>query len=184
VGIYLLIKSFVITVTNREVDRLAIKLDKRDYHSAVNEFSDGLYRFALKLCKEESMAQDLVQDAFEKVWIKKEIIQREKVKSYLFRTVYNKFLDSKKKNKVIAIDEYDQEPVISQETSDLKEVLNQALATLPAIQKSAILLRDYEGYSYEEIGEILELKPSQVKVYIYRARKQLQKYIGKLEAVI
>jgi len=179
-----LIKSIAISVTNREVDRLAMKLDKRNYHSAVHEFSDGLYRFALQLCKEESMAQDLVQDAFEKVWIKKKTIQREKVKSYLFRTVYNKFLDNKKKNKVVAIDEYHHEPTITQETSDLKEVLNQALATLPAIQKSAILLRDYEGYSYEEIGEILDLKSSQVKVYIYRARKQLQKYIGKLEAVI
>lgn len=159
-------------------------MDKKDYHNAVNEFSDGLYRFALKLCKEQSIAQDLVQDAFEKIWIKKETIQAEKVKSYLFRTVYNKFLDGKKKNKVIAIDEYHQEPTFTPASSDLKEVLNKALATLPSIQKSAILLRDYEGYSYDEIGEILELNASQVKVYIYRARKQLQKYIGKLEAVI
>lgn len=159
-------------------------MDKKEYHSAVNEFSDGLYRFAIKLCKDEAMAQDLVQDAYEKVWIKKETIQGEKVKSYLFRTVYNKFLDGKKRNKVIPIDEYHSEPAFHQESSDLKEVLNKALSILPSVQKSAILLRDYEGYSYDEIGEILELNTSQVKVYIYRARKQLQKYIGKLEAVI
>lgn len=159
-------------------------MDKKEYHSAVNEFSDGLYRFAIKLCKDEAMAQDLVQDAYEKVWIKKETIQGEKVKSYLFRTVYNKFLDGKKRNKVISIDEYHAEPTFYQQSSDLKEVLNKALSILPSVQKSAILLRDYEGYSYDEIGEILELNTSQVKVYIYRARKQLQKYIGKLEAVI
>lgn len=159
-------------------------MDKKEYHSAVNEFSDGLYRFAIKLCKDEAMAQDLVQDAYEKVWIKKETIQGEKVKSYLFRTVYNKFLDGKKRNKVISIDEYHSEPAFHHESSDLKEVLNKALSILPSVQKSAILLRDYEGYSYDEIGEILELNTSQVKVYIYRARKQLQKYIGKLEAVI
>jgi RNA polymerase sigma-70 factor (ECF subfamily) len=159
-------------------------LNKKDYNTAVKEFSDGLYRFAIKLCKDESSAQDLVQDAYEKVWIKKDTIQAEKVKSYLFRTVYNKFLDGKKKNKVISIDEYHTEPTFHQESSDLKEVLNKALSTLPEKQKSAILLRDYEGYSYDEIGEILELNASQVKVYIYRARKQLQKYIGKLEAVL
>lgn len=159
-------------------------MNKQDYHIAVNEFSDGLYRFAIKLCKSEALAQDLVQDAYEKVWIKKETIQAEKVKSYLFRTVFNKFLDNKKRNKVISIDEYHNEPFFHPETSDLKEVLDKALATLPEIQKSAILLRDYEGYSYDEIGEILELNASQVKVYIYRARKQLQKYIGKLESVI
>ncbi len=159
-------------------------MDKKEYNNAVKEYSDGLYRFGIKLSKDESTAQDLVQDAFEKVWIKRETIQAEKVKSYLFRTVYNKFLDSKKKNKVISIDEYHKEPTFSQETTDLKEILNKALAILPEIQRSAILLRDYEGYSYDEIGDILELNASQVKVYIYRARKQLQKYIGKLEAVI
>jgi RNA polymerase sigma-70 factor (ECF subfamily) len=47
-----------------------------------------------------------------------------------------------------------------------------------------VLLRDYEGYSYDEIGEICDLNPSQVKVYIYRARTSLKKYIGKPELVI
>lgn len=161
-----------------------VDLNTKDYHTAVNKFSDGLYRFAIKLSKDEALAQDLVQDAYEKVWIKKAEIQDEKVKSYLFRIVYNKFLDGKKRNKVISIDEYFNEPHFYPETSDLKEVLNLALSQLPEIQKSALLLRDYEGYSYDEIGEILELNASQVKVYIYRARKQLQKYIGKLETVI
>jgi len=159
-------------------------LNKKDYHTAVNDLSDSLYRFAIKLSKDEALAQDLVQEAYEKVWIKKDTIQAEKVKSYLFRTVFNQFLDGKKRNKVISVDEYHTEPTFHQETSDLKEVLNKALSTLPSIQKSAILLRDYEGYNYEEIGEILELNTSQVKVYIYRGRKQLQNYIGKLESVI
>jgi RNA polymerase sigma-70 factor (ECF subfamily) len=47
-----------------------------------------------------------------------------------------------------------------------------------------ILLRDYEGYSYQEIGELTNLGESQVKVYIYRARVFLKKYIGKIEVVV
>ncbi|WP_158276087.1 RNA polymerase sigma factor [Brumimicrobium oceani] len=159
-------------------------MNKKEYHSAVNCFSDGLYRFAVKLTKSESLAQDLVQSAFEKVWIKKDNIQAEKVKSYLFRTVFNQFLDDKKRNKVVSLEEYHKEASFLPESCDLKTVLNLALSSLAPIQKSALLLRDYEGYSYNEIGEILELSPSQVKVYIYRARKQLQKYIGSLEKVI
>jgi RNA polymerase sigma-70 factor (ECF subfamily) len=46
------------------------------------------------------------------------------------------------------------------------------------------MLRDYEGYSYEEIGEILQLNESQVKVYIFRARTYLKQYIGSLDLVI
>jgi RNA polymerase sigma-70 factor (ECF subfamily) len=66
----------------------------------------------------------------------------------------------------------------------LHDVLNGALEQLPTIQKSVIMLRDYEGYSYEEIEEITGLNESQVKVYIYRARVALKEYIGKIENVL
>jgi len=55
---------------------------------------------------------------------------------------------------------------------------------LPEIQRSVVMLRDYEGYSYEEIGKITNLSESQVKVYIYRARVFLKKFIVSPEFVI
>lgn len=159
-------------------------MKKKEYHNAVYSFSDGLYRYALKLSKDSEMAQDLVQDAFEKVWIKRETIDGKKVKSYLFQTVHNKFIDFTRKHKMVTLNEVNEPWEQRGYEPDLKELLNLALERLPEVQKSAILLRDYEGYNYAEIGEILSLKESQVKVYIYRARKHLQKYIGKIEAVI
>jgi RNA polymerase sigma-70 factor (ECF subfamily) len=77
-----------------------------------------------------------------------------------------------------------QELTTDNEFSDVKEVLNQALERLPDIQRSVILLRDYEGYTYQEIGEITGLNESQVKVYIYRGRVALKNYIGRLENVV
>ena len=68
--------------------------------------------------------------------------------------------------------------------SDLNEILNDALDKLPPVQKSVVMLRDYEGYSYEEIEEITGLNESQVKVYIYRARVALKDYIVKMENVV
>ena len=68
--------------------------------------------------------------------------------------------------------------------SDLKEILNRGLDQLPEIQKTVLLLRDYEGYDYAEIGSITNLNESQVKVYIFRARTFLKNYIGKQEVVI
>jgi RNA polymerase sigma-70 factor (ECF subfamily) len=58
------------------------------------------------------------------------------------------------------------------------------LEQLPEIQKTVLLLRDYEGYDYEEIGNITNLNASQVKVYIFRARTFLKNYIGRMESVI
>ena len=63
-------------------------------------------------------------------------------------------------------------------------MLEKALAALPEIQRTVVLLRDYEGYSYEEIGEITNLNESQVKVYIFRARQKMKEMIGSLEAVL
>jgi RNA polymerase sigma-70 factor (ECF subfamily) len=67
---------------------------------------------------------------------------------------------------------------------DLKAVLNEALDRLPEIQKTVVLLRDYEGYNYAEIAEITTLSESQVKVYIFRARQTLKEYIKRLELVV
>ena len=68
--------------------------------------------------------------------------------------------------------------------SDLQEILHNALERLSYIQRTVILLRDYEGYTYAEIGEITGLNESQVKVYIYRGRVFLKQYLGSLQAVI
>jgi RNA polymerase sigma factor (sigma-70 family) len=58
------------------------------------------------------------------------------------------------------------------------------LARLSETQRSLVLLKDYEGYSYEEIGKIMNLSESQVKVYLHRARLQLKEYLVKVENVI
>ena len=68
--------------------------------------------------------------------------------------------------------------------NNLKKILDEALARLNETQRSLVLLKDYEGYSYEEIGEIMNLNASQVKVYLHRARVQLKSYLVKIENVI
>jgi RNA polymerase sigma-70 factor (ECF subfamily) len=70
-----------------------------------------------------------------------------------------------------------------QNNSNTKVVLMEALNRLNEIQRSLVMLKDYEGYSYEEIGAIMDLSASQVKVYLHRARLTLKKYIGKPENV-
>jgi RNA polymerase sigma-70 factor (ECF subfamily) len=57
------------------------------------------------------------------------------------------------------------------------------LNRLNETQKSLVMLKDYEGYNYEEIGQIMDLTESQVKVYLHRARLALRNYIGSPENV-
>lgn len=157
-----------------------------DYNHCVDQFADAVYRFILKNMRVEDRARDVVQDAFMKMWEKRKSIEPSKAKSYLFTTAYHCMIDVLRREKKVLYN--DQPPVLQDQSNvnphDLKSMLNLALEQLPEIQKSVVLLRDYEGYSYEEIGEICKLKPSQVKVYIYRARLSLKKFIGKPEILI
>ena len=74
--------------------------------------------------------------------------------------------------------------MMSNSYSDIQEVLHNALATLPEVQRNVILLRDYEGYSYQEIGKITGLSESQVKVYIFRGRTALKKQLKNIDNLI
>jgi RNA polymerase sigma-70 factor (ECF subfamily) len=157
-----------------------------EYNTCVKNYADAVYRFIYKNIKDEERAKDIVQDTFEKMWLKVDNIIAEKAKSYLFTAAYNTMIDSirKDKHKATYEEHYDDYLTTNNNYNDLKKVINLAFSKLNEIQKSVIMLRDYEGYSYEEIGKITGLNESQVKVYIYRARLNLKEYIGSLENVV
>jgi RNA polymerase sigma-70 factor (ECF subfamily) len=157
-----------------------------EYNLCADQYSDGVYRFILKNIKDESSAQDIVQESYTRMWEKVKTVTFEKARSYLFTTAYHTMIDVIRKEKRMTRMEESHNNLNTTENqySDLKEVLNEAVSHLPEIQRSVVLLRDYEGYSYEEIGEITGLNESQVKVYIFRARTFLKQYLVSLDKVM
>lgn len=158
----------------------------KEYNTCVDLHSDGVYRFILKNIKDEERAKDIVQDTFEKLWLKVGSIDYTTAKSYLFTAAYHTMIDAIRKEKVSS--DIEAAEFVSQTPSkpfhDIKKVIDKALARLNDIQRSVIMLRDYEGYSYDEIGEITGLNESQVKVYIYRARIAMKEYIVSIDNVV
>jgi RNA polymerase sigma factor (sigma-70 family) len=161
-------------------------MTRSEYNQCVDEFADGLYRFILKQSRDTEKARDIVQDTFAKVWQKVNEVSFEKAKSYLFTTAYHTMIDCiRKDERQVRLEEkHQQNSMVYNSYSDVGEVLNEALNLLPEIQRSVLLLRDYEGYAYNEIGEITKLNESQVKVYIFRARQFLKQYIQQLDKVL
>jgi RNA polymerase sigma-70 factor (ECF subfamily) len=157
-----------------------------EYNKSVDQFSDGLFRFILNNIKDTEKARDIIQDTYEKLWRKRESVSGEKVKSYLFTSAYHTMIDFIRKEKWNTEFNHVNPEFYAhtEQYSDLNEILHEAIAKLPEDQRSVIMLRDYEGYSYQEISEITGLSESQVKVYIYRGRLFLKKYIGKIETVV
>ncbi|MEY4459161.1 MAG: hypothetical protein RIT38_366 [Bacteroidota bacterium] len=142
------------------------------YNDCVDNFADGVYRFIVKNIRHQEDAQDIVQSAFEKLWVNRAQVVPEKAKSYLFTVAYHQMIDHiRKSNKMNLVEETALPQMhITQQDTELKQVLLRAVNELNPTQKSLVLLKDYEGYSYQEIGEIMNLSESQVKVYLHRAR--------------
>ena len=161
-------------------------MTEQEYNECVTAYADNVYRFILKNLRHEEDARDVVQTAFEKMWRNREEVDAAKSKSYLFTVAYHQMIDHIRKVKRIQLrEEFDAGMrVDSRPVNNLKKVLDEALSRLNETQRSLVMLKDYEGYSYEEIGRIMNLNESQVKVYLHRARVQLKDYLVKVENVI
>lgn len=133
------------------------------------------------------LAKDVVQDAFEVLWNKREEIQAEKARQYLFTVVFRKGIDVFRGMKPVeSIEDYHhqiKDNMAFEKTYSEKEIIDKAIAGLPEMQRQLVMLRDLEGYDYKEICEITGLSLSQVKVYLFRARKSMKETITTMEAL-
>lgn len=161
-------------------------MTEREYNECVRLYADNVYRFIVKNLRNEEDSKDVVQMSFEKMWIHREQVIAEKSKSFLFTVAYNNMIDHIRKNKRVVLKENIAETSLGATyiTHDPQRLLKEALGKLGETQRSLVMLKDYEGYSYEEIGEITGLNESQVKVYLHRARLFLRNYIVKTENVL
>lgn len=161
-------------------------MTEKEFNNCVNLYADNVYRFILKNLRHEEDAKDVVQASFEKMWVNRDKVENERSKSYLFTVAYHQMIDLIRKNKRVTLEEDFSSSTKSttQPHHQLKKILNEALYKLSETQRSLVLLKDYEGYSYEEIAKITALSVSQVKVYLHRARIQLKNYLVKPENVL
>jgi len=158
-------------------------MEAKEYNICVRELGDALFRFACKSTGNAEDAHDIVQNCFEVLWQKKGEIMPAKAKAFLFQVAYNQSVDNYRKRSRISFVERPEESM-TPSNPDLKRVLDNALSQLDEQSRALVLLKDYEGYSYEEIAQITGLSDSQVKVYLHRARKVLKDYLVSVENVL
>ena len=120
----------------------------QDFNKCVDNYSDGVYRFIVKNIGHEADAQDIVQTAFEKLWVNRKKVETGKEKSYLFTVAYHQMIDHIRKDKKEATTDNFEEvtgQVHLQSNAELKQILLRAINELNPTQKSLVLLKDYEG---------------------------------------
>jgi RNA polymerase sigma-70 factor (ECF subfamily) len=158
-------------------------LRRQEYNRAVETYAGNLYGYAIRFLRSEHDAQDIVQDVFEKLWLNRKKVEYLKVKSWMFTTAHNAMINFlNRKDRMQYGDAVNTRHDENEQSNryEAREIVDKAVSFLPPVQKSVVLLRDLEGYTYQEIGEILEISEAQVKVYLFRARKKLKNQLQEL----
>lgn len=161
-------------------------MTRNEYNIAVKTHSESIFRYAFKWTRSEQDSKDLVQDVFGKLWQNRKKVTFSKVKSWTFTSMHNTLVNHSKRKKLISSieDVSFLEPTNNQPNLALKDLIQKSLAQLSEVQRSIVILRDSEGYSYEEIGVLLNLSEAQVKVYLFRARKKVKAQLINLEVLV
>ena len=171
--------------------------DENAYVELVNRFKDKLTNFVYYFTKDEELSEDIVQDAFIKLYEKKHYYKPvAKFSTWLYtiaRNLANTELRKKNRAKVIYLSQmkYDkknhdleskEQSLISKiENEYLSDELHSAIHRLSDNYKTAIILRDIQGLNYEEISNIVGVPLGTIKSRINRARLQLQVYLKKFK---
>ena len=162
-------------------------MDRKQFNKCVEQYADRLFRFAFASLRNREQAEDVVQESFARVWEKAKNIDFATAKTYLFSTAHHAMIDEVRRNQRFASLE-EQAPNVEQGRNtpypDVNDILHKAIGTLPEAQRNALLLRDYEGYSYREIGDITGQSEAQVKVNIFRARTALKNKLKSIDNLI
>ncbi len=139
-----------------------------------------MFRFALSFTRDRQQAEDIVQETFEKLWMKRSEMDRyNNAENFVMRSVRNLCIDKIKPRKIHdrRLEEYKYgrgKAEAANERFDTERMVRDALGKLPEKQQSIIHLRDMEGYEMDRIAQIMEIKESVARVILSRARKALK----------
>ena len=165
------------------------------FHDLVKRYEQKLYNFSLRMCRDHSDAEDMIQETFLNVFkYLKDFRYETKFKNWLYKVAASTCIKKRRKSKFapdkeLSLDEF--HPGHETEVPDhlpdwalmpldkllnheLSSTINQEILSLPKKYRLVIVLRDIEGFSTAETAHILSISPSNVKVRLHRARLYLR----------
>jgi RNA polymerase sigma-70 factor (ECF subfamily) len=151
---------------------------------------DKLFRFAFRLLQNVQEAEDAVQDVMAGVWAKREQwAQWSSLEAYCMTAARNNCLDRLRRKRIAPVQVEKAREVSSSEKDPYEQMMGKEIIhrirkcmdALPENQQMVIRLREMDGFSYNEIAEILDISMEQVKISLFRGRNAIKKSILKEE---
>ncbi len=162
-------------------------MNQKEFTTLVMPFKDKVFRLAKRFLVSKDSAEDATQDIYLKLWSNKEKLSTyNNVEAFAMTMTKNHCLDvlklkSSSNLKIVHSNYKDNNQNLDKQTdvSDSVNIVHELINNLPEKQKLIIQLRDIEQYSFEEIGKILEIKPTAIRVSLSRARKTIREQLLK-----
>ena len=174
---------------NKQLYKNLQENDPLSWRQIINSHSDRLYAYALSLCSNHDVASDIVQQVFINLFESKDRLDPQySLKSFLYRSTYNLFVDNYRKKKSMSILHEQYYHMLEQFVSNTDEedfskkvnVLNDLIETLPLKTKEVFTLSKHNGLTNTEISQILDISVKTVEGHITRAFKLLRKMASSL----
>jgi RNA polymerase sigma-70 factor (ECF subfamily) len=154
-----------------------------DLSALVAAYSEPIYRVALSVVRDPSLAEDVAQDTLVKAWIALPTFRGESsLKSWVLRIARNTAISSIRANRMVAMDPFTMPEAESRADGSVERKVEDreamqdfvvALGELDDLSRSVVVLREIEGLPYDEIADVLDVPLSTVKTRLMRARKRL-----------
>jgi RNA polymerase sigma-70 factor (ECF subfamily) len=144
-------------------------------------YSAAVFRYVLRLSANRALAEDLTSETFLRVWTAPDRLRIETVRAYLYAIARNLCLQdarTRKRQSPLEPEHLDRGATPDYERQDEARRVLDAVAALPELERSALLLRVEEGLPYNEIAQILNLSPANVRIKVHRARLRLATICG------
>ncbi len=188
--------------TDQELVRLCLKGQERAAHELVSRYQRPVFSFICRMVRDRELAEDLAQDTFIRAFDNLAKYDPDyKFSSWLFKVGHNLTVDHIRRRELdtvsihgapdavtsdqqeatsVTLESEFEQPDELLEARELGASIEEAIERLRPEYRTAILLRHVEGYSYDEIAEVMEIPLGTVKTYIHRARAELQDMLGHL----
>lgn len=162
------------------------------FQDQVRRYQDRVYAFAVSLLRDRVEAQDVTQDVLLRFWEHREEVDPERALSWLLRVTRNASIDVMRRrhrqHDVMDVDTEGVErssspapsPQVDAEHAEFRDHLQAALDRLDEPYRSIVILREVQGFSYQEISGAMDLPLGTVKGYLHRARKRLRKQLNEV----